>query len=177
MEIPCAEDLVIREVMPEDVAACAAIEAACFTPSEAASYDRIARRAASYRQGFLVALREREIIGFVNSGATEEADLAREELKDGADLDPSGRNIVVFSLTIRPDLQGQGLSRPLFEAFLLRAHALNKRRVLLLCKEYLVPYYAKFGFQDAGPSTSTHGGYTWREMRLELDVKSQQPNL
>jgi len=160
--------VIVRQVCPDDVNVCAAIESACFPASEAASYEKIAKRAQVYPDGFLVAERSGEVIGFVNSGASNSPDLSREELKDLSDHDPSGASIVIFSLAIRPDLHGQGLSRPLLGTFLLRARQLGKQQVLLLCKPPLVAYYERFGFEDAGSSPSTHGGSRWREMRLTL---------
>ena len=44
----------------------------------------------------------------------------------------------------------------------------GRKRVLLLCKEALTPFYARLGFVDRGPSASTHGGALWREMALAL---------
>src|ERR1039458_1015808 len=64
------------------------------------------------------------------NGASNSPDLSREELKDLSDHDPAGASIVIFSIAIRPDLHGQGLSRPLLGAFLLRARQLGKQQVL-----------------------------------------------
>jgi ribosomal protein S18 acetylase RimI-like enzyme len=160
--------MIVRPVRPADVPICAAIEAACYPEAEAASYARIAKRAALYPEGFLVLEQGGEVVAFLNSGATRRPDLSREELKDLVDHDPDGDSLVIFSVAVRPDLQGRGLSRPLLEAFLSRARDLRKRQVLLLCKISLVPFYRRFGFEDRGSSASTHGNVPWREMRLSL---------
>ncbi|MBK9709758.1 MAG: hypothetical protein IPO81_00240 [Kouleothrix sp.] len=60
--------LTIRPVTPADLDACAAIEAACYGP-EGATRERIARRIATYPEGFLVATLGGQVVGFVHSGA------------------------------------------------------------------------------------------------------------
>ena len=37
---------------------------------------------------------------------------------------------------------------------------------MLTCKEQLVHYYGKLGFENEGMSGSTHGGVVWYAMRL-----------
>jgi len=160
--------LVVRPGRKDDAPACAAIEAACFTPSEAASFEKIQRRAEVFPQGFLVAELGREVVGFINSCCGNQPDLSREELKDLVDHDPDGASLVVLSLAVRPDHQERGYSRRLLTGFIAQARPQNRSRILLLCKDHMVPYYLHFGFEDAGPSASTHGGYHWREMRFML---------
>jgi hypothetical protein len=52
--------------------------------------------------------------------------------------------------------------------FVEEARAKQKQNVLLMCKQHLVAYYEKMGFQHLGLSKSTHGGAEWHEMRLVL---------
>lgn len=163
-----AESVHVRTVRPEDVERCAAIEAACFPPEEAASPERVAQRARTFPEGFLVAELCGEVIGMVNGGASHAPDLADETFKALAGHEPDGAHLVIFSIAILPELQAHGLSTPLLVAYLERARTSGRRSVLLLCKERLVPYYARFGFVDRGPSASTHGGARWHEMALTL---------
>ncbi len=158
----------IRPVKPDDTAACHAVEVRCFPPREAATEAKIRRRQEQYPEGFLVADEDGRVAGFINSGATNEPDLAKEEFKDLVGHDPAGRSLVVLSLAVRPDRQGRGISRQLLEAFVNEARARGQSAILLLCKESLRPFYEKFGFVDSGLSAATHGGVEWREMRLEL---------
>ncbi|MDD5840435.1 MAG: hypothetical protein PUC95_01830 [Gemmiger formicilis] len=45
----------------------------------------------------------------------------------------------------------------------------DRRGLVLTCKERLLPYYAKFGFQDEGVTDkSTHGNTAWHQMRLSF---------
>lgn len=159
---------VIRNATAEDVARCHHIERLCFPEAEAAPRSSIEKRQAQYPEGFLVLEEANEIVGFINSGATHRLDITDEAFKDMIGHDPSGREIVIFSVSIRPDRQGEGLSTPLMHAFIERARALDKANVHLLCKADLVGYYARFGFADRGLSGSEHGGAAWHMMTLPL---------
>ena len=54
------------------------------------------------------------------------------------------------------------------EEYIARARAAGKRRIVLTCKEGLIPYYEKFGYQNRGVSASVHGGVVWYDMELIL---------
>lgn len=161
-------DVIVRDVTPEDIKACHDIEVACFSESEAASMEKIERRARIFQEGFLVAEINRKIVGFINSGATDSPDLSNEAFKDLVGHDSNGENMVVLSIAVAPGFQGSGISRPLMEKFVSNAKALGKTAILLLCRKNLIGYYEKFGYQDTGVSASNHGGGRWHEMRLDL---------
>lgn len=159
-------DVVVRRVDAADLQACLEIEEACFSESEAASEEKIRKRGLLYPDGFLVAEIDGVVVGFVNSGATDDPDLSNEEFKDLEGHDPDGRNIVILSIAVSPGCQGQGISRPLMTRFIEQSRWLGKKKVLLLCKRDMIPYYEKFGFSEVGASSSTHGGSRWHEMHL-----------
>lgn len=161
-------DITIRDVSKDDVHACYDIEVACFSETAAASMEKIEKRATIFPQGFLVALGDGKVIGFINSGATDKPDLADEEFKNMVGHDGDGKNIVILSIAVAPSHQGRGISRLLMEQFIDRARVLRKQTVLLLCRENMIGYYEKFGYADAGVSASIHGGGRWHEMRLDL---------
>ena len=46
------------------------------------------------------------------------------------------------------------------------ARAQGRRGLVLTCKDKLIHYYAKFGFENEGVSESTHGNVVWNQMRL-----------
>lgn len=163
----------VRQVRPEDLDACAAIEAACYGP-EGATRERIEKRIRVFPQGFLVGELEGRIFGFINSGATSKDDITDEAFKDLVGHEPDGANLVIFSLAIHPQQQKQGLSRPLMEAFIETARRQGKRKILLLCREHLLGYYAKYGFAHVGESRSTHGGLRWHEMELALAAQAKE---
>ena len=46
------------------------------------------------------------------------------------------------------------------------AKAQGRKGLVLTCKDKLIRYYAKFGFENEGVSESTHGDVVWNQMRL-----------
>ena len=158
----------IRQATGSDVTRCHQIESVCFEPSEAAPRSSIEKRQRLYPQGFIVAERRGHIVGFINSGATEEEDLSNEEFKAMVGHDDNGRNIVIFSVAVDPEFQKTGVCRQLLARFCDNAKMLRKNAILLLCKSDLITLYGKFGFIDLGESASTHGGFRWHAMRRVL---------
>lgn len=53
----------------------------------------------------------------------------------------------------------------LMEHFLKEAEKQGRKGVVLTCKDRLLHYYAKFGFENEGVSGSTHGDVVWYQMR------------
>jgi ribosomal protein S18 acetylase RimI-like enzyme len=163
------DHVIIRRVEVQDLADCFHVESACYS-SEGATRERIRKRIALFPEGFLVALIEDHIIGMINSGSTNRDDITEEAFKDMVGHEKDGGNIVIFSLAVLPRFQGLGISRKLMSTFLDVARALKKKKILLLCKTDLIPYYQHFGFSYGGPSRSEHGGFAWHEMFLALDT-------
>ena len=160
--------LTIRMVEPDDLTACHTIEARCFPPSEAALISSLDKRINTYPEGFLVAEYDGCIVGQVNSGSTHKDDISDEEFKQLIGHDRDGQNIVIFSLSVLPEFQRQGIGSKLLGNFLELSREMGKSKVILLCKDELVPYYTLHGFQNAGLSASRHGGVSWHEMSLSL---------
>ncbi|KAB1442079.1 GNAT family N-acetyltransferase [Pseudodesulfovibrio senegalensis] len=158
----------IRTARPDDLTACIEIETVSFPPDEAASPASIEKRITSYAQGFLVAEQAGRVIGQINSGSTSKNDITDEAFKQLVGHDPNGTALVIFSLSVLPQFRHQGVAAALMDRFIAEARAMGKQRILLLCKERLVPFYRRFDYVDAGLSASTHGGSAWHEMRLEL---------
>lgn len=166
-------DVAIRQVEPRDLDSCCTLEAACFPPAEAADPQSVQVRLQTYAEGFLVAETrgaKRAVVGMVNSGATHKADITDEAFKKLVGHDPDGSNLVVFSLAVLPQFQGRGIAGQLMRAYAERGAAMRKQRILLLCKDRLVPMYEHLGYRDAGLSASDHGGACWHEMVLDLAV-------
>ncbi|MGE4291298.1 MAG: GNAT family N-acetyltransferase [Desulfovibrio sp.] len=166
------DSVLIRRVRGEDRKGCCGVEAACFPQEEAASPAAIADRIRIFPEGFYVAEaldRGTSVIaGMVNSGATDKGDITDEAFKQLVGHDPDGENMVVFSLSVRPEWRGCGIAWRLMERFAEESRKLGKQRILLLCKEHHVVFYRRLGFAHGGLSVSTHGGAAWHEMCREL---------
>jgi GNAT superfamily N-acetyltransferase len=163
------QDVLIRQVTASDLDACYFIEHQCFLPAEAATKETIHRRIKLFPEGFLIAARDGQTIGFLNSGGTDQDDLSDQTLKSMANHTPNADNLVVFAIAVLPDHQRQGIAGLLLERIIEYARQTRKKKVMLICKNYLIAYYKKRGFRYEGPSQATHGGFEWHEMHLNLD--------
>jgi len=162
------DNILIRNVLHTDLEDCLVVENSGFTPQEAANKDTIRLRIKTYPQGFLVAVFNGKVIGMLNSASTNKDDISDEELKQLIGHDPDGKNMVVFALVVLPAFRKQGVAKQLMGKFADVSRHLNKKYILLMCKEHLIEYYKNMGFVHSGLSKSTHGGAEWHEMRLLL---------
>ncbi len=160
-------DLKIRRVKDNDLDDCYRVESACYT-SDGATKEKIQKRIKLFPEGFLVAESKEQIIGLINSASTDKEDITDEELKDMVGHVQDGKNMVIFSLAVIPEFQGNGISKKLMSRFIEVSKDLKKEKILLLCKSELIPYYQDYGFLYNGRSKSKHGGFEWHEMNLLL---------
>ncbi len=160
----------IRHADKHDVNGCYKTESACYT-TEGATKEKIQKRILLYPEGFLIAESMGRIMGLVNGAATDKEDITDEKLKDMVGHTKDGRNMVIFSLAVLPEFQGNGISKQLMSRFIEVSTDLKKEKILLICKSGLVPYYQNYGFLYGGKSKSKHGGFEWHEMFLPLKAE------
>lgn len=158
----------LRNALEPDLQRCYEIEVLSYSKEEAASKNNMLKRLSKFPQGFLLLEKDKEIIGFINSGACHEVKLSDESFKEMLGHDSQGKYIVVMSVVIHPDYQKQGFVSLLMKKFIEDMKNLQKEEIFFICKKELVTMYEKYGFKDLGKSSSTHGGVTWNEMSLSL---------
>ena len=161
-------DVNVRIVSERDLDRCFEIESVSYSGDEAATREKILKRIRTYPEGFIVLENEKEIIGFINSGATHKVELSNEDFKELVGHDSDGKHIVILSVVIHPAYQGRGLASKLMNNFIDRMKALGKSDIYLICQTELIDMYSRYGFVDLGPSDSNHGGMIWNEMSLSL---------
>ncbi len=161
-------DVNIRNVKEQDLDRCFEIESVSYSGDEAATKDKILKRINTYPEGFIVLENDREIMGFINSGATHEVELSDESFKELIGHDPDGSHIVIMSVVVHPAYQGKGMAGKLIKNFIDRMAAFGKSDIYLICQTELIGMYARYGFVDLGASDSDHGGLSWNEMSLSL---------
>ena len=159
----------IRLVNKDDVDGCYRTESACYT-SDGATREKILKRIMLFPEGFLIAESEGGIVGFINSASTDKENITDEALKDMVGHVKDGKNMVIFSLAVLPEFQGNGISKQLMARFIEVSKVLKKEKVMLICKSELVSYYQNYGFLYGGKSNSKHGGFEWHEMYLLLNT-------
>ncbi len=158
----------IRRATIEDLAAVAAVEAACFPPAEAATADEFKERLAVYGNHFWLLFEEDKLVGFIDGFVTDLADLTDEMYEKAEMHDENGKWQMIFGLNTLPEYRCHGYAGMLVEKLIDDAKEQGRAGVVLTCKEHLLHYYAKFGFVDEGVSDSTHGNVVWHQMRCSF---------
>lgn len=157
----------IRTASMADLDAVTAVEAVCFPPTEAASRAEFANRLAVYPNHFwLLEEDDGTLVGFINGMAADEPVL-RDELYENAALHKEdGAWQMIFGVNTLPRYRGRGCAAQVMARVIADARAQGRRGCVLTCKDHLIHYYERFGFQNEGCSASTHGGARWYDMRL-----------
>lgn len=157
-----------RQATLADVDRCYEIETAAYSADEAATREKIALRIRDYPQGFRCLVKEGKIIGFINSGCAWQVEMSDEEFKQLVGHDPLAPNVVIMSVVVDPNDQGQGWSSVMMKAFVSLMQERGKKAIHLMCKAQYLGLYEKAGYRFTRQSDSSHGGETWYEMIMEL---------
>ena len=157
----------IRTAPMADLAAVAAVEGACFPAAEAATEKDFAARLAVYPNHFwLLEEDDGTLVSFVNGLVTDEPLLRDEMYADASLHNEHGVWQMIFGVNTLPQYRRRGLAGQVLERVIADARAQGRKGCVLTCKDKLIHYYEKFGFQNEGVSASTHGGVVWYDMRL-----------
>ena len=156
----------IRTATMEDLDAVTAVEAACFPAAEAATRDEFAARLAVYPNHFWLLEEDGRLVSFINGLVSDEPTIRDEMFADAAFHNEQGAWQMVFGVNTLPEYRRRGLAGVLLERAAADARAQGRKGCVLTCKDKLIHYYEKFGFQNEGVSESVHGGVVWYDMRL-----------
>ncbi|MDY3983961.1 GNAT family N-acetyltransferase [Dysosmobacter sp.] len=157
----------IRTATMADLAAVTAVEAACFPAAEAATEKDFAARLAVYPNHFwLLETDDGTLVSFVNGLVTDDPILRDEMYADASFHNEQGAWQMIFGVNTLPAYRRRGLAAQVLERVIADARAQGRKGCVLTCKDQLIHYYAKFGFQNEGVSQSVHGGVVWYDMRL-----------
>ena len=160
------EHMQIRMATMNDLDEITSVEAKCFPSVEAATREEFEERIRSYGTHFWLMCEEDKIIAFVDGMVTDEKDLT-DEMYERAELhDEGGAWQMIFGVNTLPEYRKKGYAEKLIRYAINDARAQDREGLVLTCKDKLVHYYEKFGFQNEGVSQSVHGGVTWYQMRL-----------
>ena len=159
--------MLIRTATIEDLDAVTAVEAECFPPAEAATRANFEHRLSHYASHFWLMFDENKLIAFVDGMVTDEADLT-DEMYERAELhNENGAWQMIFGVNTIPAYRRRGLAGELLERAIEDARKQGRKGLVLTCKDALIHYYAKFGFQNEGVTDkSVHGDAVWNQMRL-----------
>ena len=157
----------IRYATIEDIKAITAVEAECFPPAEAATEKEFIERVRYYGNHFWLMFEQEKLIAFVDGFVTDEPDLTDEMYENASMHNENGAWQMIFGVNTLPTYRKYGYAGKLIRRAIEDAKQQGRKGLVLTCKDKLVPYYAKFGFQDEGVTDkSTHGNVVWHQMRL-----------
>lgn len=163
-----AEEITIRRAVCRDVGEIARVEEICFPAREAADFETFQRRFTAFGDCFFVAEAKEGIVGFIDGCVTDTPYLPDELYHDERLHCPDGAYQTVFGLAVIPKYRHNEIAVRLMKALIADAKRRNKKGIVLTCKDGLIPFYQKFGYEHRGISESTHGGVRWNDMLLEF---------
>lgn len=108
------------------------------------------------------------LVGFVNGMVSDEPDLRDGMYADASLHDEGGRWQMIFGVNTIPEYRRRGCAERVLRRVVSDAEHQGREGLVLTCKEPLLHYYAKFGFENEGISSSEHGGAIWYQMRLRF---------
>ena len=157
----------IRTATMADLDMIAVVEAECFPAAEAATKEEFAERIQYYGDHFWLLFDAEKLVAFVDGFVTNAADLTDEMYAKASMHEEDGAWQMIFGVNTIPAYRKRGLAGKLIERAIEDAREQGRKGLVLTCKDHLVNYYAKFGFENEGVSeNSTHGNATWNQMRL-----------
>lgn len=150
----------------KDIAAIAAVEAACFPLAEAATEQEFVERIKYYSNHFWLLYDADKLIAFVDGFVTDEPDLTDTMYENACMHNENGAWQMIFGVNTLPEYRKRGYAGELIRRAIADARQQGRKGLVLTCKDKLIHYYAKFGFVNEGVSASVHGNVTWYQMRL-----------
>lgn len=156
----------IRNATISDLQAITEVESRCFPKVEAASENDFKKRLSVYPNHFWLLEDNNKLIGFVNGMVTDEH-ILRDEMYENASLhNENGEWQMIFGVDTIPEYRRQGCAEKIINKVISDAKKQGRKGLVLTCKDKLLHYYEKFGFENEGISESTHGDAVWYDMRL-----------
>ena len=167
-ELIVMEHMQIRMAKMEDLDEIAFVESECFPFGEAATKEKFAERIKEYGTHFWLMCEEEKVIAFVDGMVTDEKNLTDEMYENATMHNENGAWQMIFGVNTLPAYRNHGYAGELLKRAIADAKDQGRKGLVLTCKDRLVHYYAKFGFENEGVSESVHGNVVWNQMRLRF---------
>ena len=167
-ELIVMEHMQIRMATMEDLDEIAFVESECFPFEEAATKEKFAERIKEYGTHFWLMCEEEKVIAFVDGMVTDEKNLTDEMYENASMHQEDGAWQMIFGVNTLPAYRNHSYAGELLKRAIADAKDQGRKGLVLTCKDRLVHYYAKFGFENEGVSESVHGNIVWNQMRLKF---------
>ena len=164
------EKYVIRQAELQDLDEIANLEILCFPEKEAASKAAFFERLSVYANHFWLLEKDGHIVSMINGMVVDDKDL-HDELYHNAKLhNERGKWQMIFGVETHPEYREKGYAAILMNRVIEDVKIQGRSGLVLTCKEHLIHYYEKFGFENEGISGSEHGEAIWYQMRLRIVI-------
>lgn len=161
-------ELTIRPATLADLDICTEIETTCFPPEQAASRASIEKRLLAYPGHVLLGEVDGAVIGYCMGPVIDKIYIEDEMFHDASCHRETHPYQSVFSLSVLPSYQRQGIGGKLLTAMVELAKKENRQGVTLTCLKQKIKFYESLGFHNHGIAGSEHGGATWYNMVYPL---------
>ena len=158
----------LKKVTLKDLDLIDSIEKTCFPSQEAASKDSLKARLEVYPEGFYLYYVDETPIGYIGGLKNNQCELPDEMYENASMHQENGAWQMIFGVNTLPAYRNHGYAGELLKRAIADAKDQGRKGLVLTCKDRLVHYYAKFGFENEGVSESVHGNIVWNQMRLKF---------
>lgn len=158
--------MIIRHASLNDLDAVTALEQEAFPAAEAASKESMKRRLELDGGMFWLLEDGGRLLSFINAMPSNEYELCDSMYHDSALYAPGGEWMMILSVATSVSKRGAGCASRVMRKVIDDSRAQGRRGLVLACKQGLIGFYERFGFENEGLSESSHGGAKWYEMRL-----------
>ena len=155
----------------EEARQAAGLEAICFPPGVADSFEHVMDRYHAAPNLFYVAVsRDTEkVVAMLDGIATDENRFRDAFFEDASLHQGEGENVMLTGLSVLPGFRNQGIARGLMELLLKKEKENGRKMAFLTCEENKIAMYSRMGFVERGLSDSVLGGQVWYEMTCTLN--------
>jgi ribosomal protein S18 acetylase RimI-like enzyme len=156
--------MIIRIAEVKDLNKVNVIEQSSFPVEEAGSMDKFEYRLANFPKWFVVAEIEGNVAGAV-IGRPMSHRLITDEYYENEKV-PEGDALAIISVATDGKYRRRGIAEAMMKHILEEAKKSGFATSSLCCKEHLIDYYSRLGYELIGPSKSEHGGAKWYDMEI-----------
>ena len=160
----------IRQATLHDLEEVTNLEKLCFPKKEAASKAVFFERLSVYADHFWLLEKDGHIVSMVNGMVTNNRDLQDVMYHNAKLHNEQGKWQMIFGVGTHPEYQNRGYAAILINKMIEDVKLHGRSGLVLTCKEHLIHYYEKFGFENEGISGSEHGESIWYQMRLKIVI-------
>ena len=158
----------IRTATLQDIDQIAAVEKESFPAAEAATKEEFEQRLSHYGDHIWLMFEDDTIIALDDGMVTDQEDLTDEMYEYASMHQEIGAWLMIFGVNTLPAYRNHGYAGELLKRAIADAKDQGRKGLVLTCKDRLVHYYAKFGFENEGVSESVHGNIVGNQMRLKF---------